>query len=354
MKKIFLLMICTALMLGAVSCEKENTNPDVPESATGVYVLNNGSFNQNNSSLYLYEPSTKLIAKNVFASRNGKKLGDTGQDILIYGGKMYITVKGSGVLFVTDTQGNILKEIVLSDYKEPGNLTSYNGKVYVSYFDGGVAQIDTVKFDTKTVKVGDNPEELKAANGKIYVANSGGMNYPVYGKTVSVIDAATMKVIKTLEVADNPRFVEVDGQGDIYVISSGNYGVVKPVLQRISSQTDLVQNIPLSFPPVWFAMGAEDKLYIIGGESDSDFHVQGKVYTFNTSTEKVDGAFVTDGTEVKSFHYLSADGVSGDVYVGSSDYVNNGDMYVFGKDGKLKDKFETGLNPIKCVFLRTK
>ncbi len=364
MRNFYFMLVCAAVVLSTVSCKKENPVQNVPEVTVGAYVLNNGKWKSNNSSLTYYNTDTKAATQNVFLSRNGKKLGDIAQDMLIYGGKMYITVANSGVLFVTDKQGTILKEIKSEDYKEPRYLTSYRGKVYATYYDGFLAQIDTATYAVKTVKVGLNPEGVKQANGKLYVANSGGANHPLYDKTVSVVDPAAMSVLKTLDVVINPNIVEVDNQGDVYVVSTGDYYMIPPALQRIDTKTDEVKAVELSvkddkgnsvtLPPVWMSMGAGNKLYIISGQNDENYKMQGKVYEFDTMTEKIEREFVKDGTVVKDLYYINADPVNGDVYVGSSDYVSNGDMYVFGTDGKLKNKFETGLNPIKVTFLTNK
>ena len=360
MKKIYFVLACAAALVGAVSCEKDK-NPELFEDTEGVYVLNNGSENYNNASLTFYGAMSQTVTQDLFLARNGKKLGDTAQDILIYGNKMYFTVYKSGIIFVTDKRGVIVKEITLNDYKSPRCLTSYNGNVYVSYYDGGLAQIDTVNFAVKTVPVGSNPEELEVANGKVYVANSGGMNFPVYGNTVSVVDIASFKVIKTLTVGANPCYMEPDKKGNIYLISLGDYSA--PVLQKIDPRTDAVEKLDLSYTnekgeqvpvnPNFISLGAGDRIYIMATVYDANFNGVTSYYIFNTLTDKVESKFVPN-TEVKKPYSLKANPESGDVYIGSSDYVSNGDMYVFGADGKLKHKFETGLNPIKVCFLTNK
>lgn len=362
MKKIYFLLAGAAAFLGAVSCEKEN--PVLPEDFKGMYILNNGKWQANNASLTNYNPETQKVTQDVFLFRNNKKLGDVAQDILLYGNKMYITVSNSGVVFVTDPQARILKEIKMAEYKEPRNVISYKGKVYMTYYNGYLAEIDTIDYAVRTVKVGISPEGLREANGKIYVANSGGANYPVYDNTISVVDPVAMEVVKTLEVQINPGIMAVDNQEDIYVISVGDYGAIPPVLQRIKTDTDQVEQVTLqakdgagqdvTLPPMWMTTGAGNKMYIVSGVNDAEGKVQGKIYTFNTATEKIEGEFVTDGTVIKDLHHFTADPVSGDLCVGSSDYLNNGDMYIFGANGKLKHKFETGLNPIRVCFLTNK
>ena len=76
---------------------------------------------------------------------------------------------------------------------------------------------------------------------------------------------------------------------------------------------------------------------------------------FDAVTETMGtNSFITDGTVVDKPYSLSADPLTGDIYVGTSDYTNNGDMYVFSAAGKLKNRFEVGLNPMGAYFLTNK
>ena len=42
---------------------------------------------------------------------------------------------------------------------------------------------------------------------------------------------------------------------------------------------------------------------------------------------------------------------NGDIYIGTSDYKTNGDIYRFDRNGKLIEKFSSGgINPNNAVF----
>ena len=60
--------------------------------------------------------------------------------------------------------------------------------------------------------------EMAVANGKLFVANSGGWGTD---KTVTVIDTKTLKVENTITVGDNPYDMDVDAQGNIIVLCKG-------------------------------------------------------------------------------------------------------------------------------------
>ena len=62
--------------------------------------------------------------------------------------------------------------------------------------------------------------------------------------------------------------------------------------------------------------------------------------------------FITDGTVVDNTYCLSVDPISGNLYIGTSDYVSTGDMYIFSPEGKLIDQLAlSGLNPMGAYFL---
>ena len=51
---------------------------------------------------------------------------------------------------------------------------------------------------------------------------------------------------------------------------------------------------------------------------------------------------------------MSSDPVTGNVYIGTSDYTNTGDMFIFSPEGKLIDQLAlSGLNPMGAYFLTT-
>src|SRR5574344_1191157 len=354
--KNYLLFALAALSILVVSsCNKENPTPE-PKITVGAFILNSVNYGSNDANLAFYDAQNKSVTYDVFKNINsGKKLGDTAQDMVIFGSKMYISVYNSQIIFVLDKNGKYIDEIVVkgpNSNLSPRYFTTYSDKLYVTYYEGYLGEIDTTSFEVKRVEVGPNPDQVVSSNNKLYVANSGGMSYPNYGKTVSVVNPSTMEVIKTLDVVDNPQYLEVDSQGDVYLISIGNYTEDAPAtLQKINTVTDVVTKVD-GISPTYMAMGNDDSLYLITSKYDEKWNVVNGYYVYDAITEKLGGNFITDGTNVPSAYYISTDPVSGDVYIGSSDYVSNGDMYIYTSKGVLVKKFDTGgLNPIGAFFL---
>ena len=108
MKKNLLWAAAFGLLMSAslVSCDDDDPvidNPDNPDdpntppteevvTTNGYYVLNSGKMGSNNASLSFYNTDTQEVTADVFMEKNERGLGDTANDMLIYGEKMYIAL----------------------------------------------------------------------------------------------------------------------------------------------------------------------------------------------------------------------------------------------------------------------
>ena len=72
-----------------------------------MYILSEGLFNQNNSSLARYSFNRQRCTNNYFSANNQRRLGDTANDIAIYGNKIYVVVNVSSTVEVIDFYGQI-------------------------------------------------------------------------------------------------------------------------------------------------------------------------------------------------------------------------------------------------------
>ncbi len=343
------MVIAIALL---TSCKKNDAIEEIPEIPTaerkGLYVLNEGLFNANNSSLTYYDFDTKQLIDNQFLTVNKRGLGDTGNDMKIYGSKMYIVVNVSSTLEIVNANTGVsIKKIDMKDNqvgRQPRYVVFNKNKAFVSSFDGTVAVLDTASLAVeKYIKVGRNPEQMAISNGKLYVANSGGLDYPNYDNTVSVIDLNSLAVVKTITVVENPRGVVADKYGDVYVMSTGNYGDVKSSLATIDSKTDVVKT------QVNFSGGSmvihDDFAYITASG--------GKLKVFNVKTEKMEKEnFITDDTKIMLMYGVTVDELTGEVFImDAKDYFSSGEVFCFDKDGKKKYSIKTGLLPNNVAFI---
>lgn len=321
-----------------------------------MLILSEGLFNLNNSTLALYDFEKQKLTTDFFLKKNKRGLGDTANSMIRYGNKIYIIVNVSSQIEVLDiTTGKVVKQIPMFDQqkiaRQPRYALAHNGKVYVTSFDGTLAKIDTTTLQIEDfAQCGRNPEGLCLANGKIYVANSGGLDFPNYDNTLSVIDVQQMKEIKKIPIAINPYKVYSDTEGDVYVSSRGNYGDKSYQFQRIDSQIDtVIQNF--AYLNVLNFTIKNDIAYLYS----YDFGTQSSwVKVFDCKTEKIiDENFIKDGVAIRTPYSIHTNPYNDNVYISDAlSYTVWGDLYCFDKKGKLQYKLtEVGLNPNTVIFL---
>jgi len=337
--------------------EKEIKLPEHPTTGK-MLVLSEGLMNLNNSTLAYYDFVEKELITDYFLQKNGRGLGDTANDMILYGSKIYIAVNVSSQVEVIDANtGSSVKRIPVFDENErarqPRYLTYKDGKVYLSCFDGNLVRIDTLSLEIDgMVKCGRNPEGLCIANEKIYVANSGGLDNPNYDNTVSVVDLKTFKELKKIRVAENPYKVFADSQGDVYVSSRGNYSTSQPYrFQRIDSYIDKVIQDFDGLNVLNFSIH-DDIIYMYSYDFNSD---NNWIKTFDCLSEKVIAEnFITDGTKVEKPYSVQVNPYDGNIYITStSDFSMTGDVLCFNPGGELQFSInDIGLNPNKIIFLK--
>jgi YVTN family beta-propeller protein len=176
--KLYQLFIASALVTILASCHKDKIAP-TPETPTaeraGIYILNQGGIGKNNSTLTYYDYTSKALTADQFTAANTVKLGDTGNDLGVYGAKMFIVVNNSNQVTVVNAKtAKLVKTITLN---QPRSIAFYKSNAFVTSYNGTVSVIDTSSLTiTKTITVGSDPEQMVVANGKLYVANSGGLD----------------------------------------------------------------------------------------------------------------------------------------------------------------------------------
>jgi DNA-binding beta-propeller fold protein YncE len=353
-KKLFYAALCCAVL--AAACEKDEPaqiEEKVPVAASEFYVLNEG-VNGQSSTLSYYSDADSTLRLDYFVLQNSRALGDGANDLKRYGSKLYCVLTTSSRVEVMDAKsGKSLRQIELKANdgapRQPRSIAFWQDKAYVCSWDNTVVRIDTASLNVEgEVTVGRNPDDICAAAGKLYVSNSGGLDYPNYDNTVSVVDIASFAELKKIAVGTNPYTLMPDLYGDVYVITRGNYGDEPYRLHRISTTNDeLVQTLDIT--ALSFTV-AGDYAYLYD-YSYSTFEAAVKV--LDTRTEQLTSEqFIADGTPVAIPNGIAADPVNGNVYIADAvDYSGNtGQLLCFSPQGALRWKMGVGITP-RCVVL---
>ena len=337
----------------------------------GFFLLNEGNMGSNKCTLDYYDYASGIYSKNIYAERNPgvvMELGDVGNDMAIYGGKLWIVVNCSNLVEVMDvTTARHIGQISIPNCRY---LAFKDGYAYVSSYAGPVevdpncrlgyvAKIDTTSLQvTDTCVVGYQPEEMVIAGNKLYVANSGGYRVPDYDHTVSVIDLNSFKEIKKIDVAPNLHRMELDADGNIWVSSRGDYYDIPTMTFIISTNMDcVIDQLDLLACTDMTLCG--DSLYVYSNN-----------WSYFTQTSDVNYAivdvknrrvvtrrFITDGTEqqFQNPYGLAVNPNTQEIFVTDArDYITPGKVYCFSPEGRLKWSANTGDIPSRIVFTRTR
>jgi len=322
----------------------------------GIFILCEGLFAQNNSTLAYYNFSTQTFTRDIFLSRNGRRLGDTANDMQRYGGKIYIVVDNSGTIEVVDAATGLSRQRILirderGRNRHPRYITFHGGKAYVASFDSTVSRIDTTTFEVEAVvRVGAYPDGICVANNKLYVSNSGDRNSGA-GSSVSVICIPTFTKIKEIPVAQNPYRIMADSRGNVFLASRGCFTGSGPfVFQRIDTQIDEVAEVFHDIEALNFTIH-NDTAYIYTYNFATQTH---SIIVFCCWTRQViDRNFVKDGTEIQTPYGIAVDPSNGDVFItDAGSFTSTGDVLAFSRDGILRFRIsDVGLNPNAILFV---
>jgi len=337
-----------AILLVLVGCKDPIVEPPVDPGDVledGMLVLCEGLFQHNNASVSWFG-FDGTQDNNFFQTRTNRELGDTGNDMKRYGGKIYIVVNVSSTIEVMDAFSfKPLQQINMQangQPKQPRSLAFANGKVYVTCFDGFVDVIDTSSLSvTQRIPVGANPEGLAVANNKLFVANSGGLNFPNVDSTVSVIDLSVNAEITRITVGNNPGGVFAAPTGEVYVIARGNYGSIPSRMKRIDAGTNqLVESY--SFDVSGMTGFGSTEMLVYNGSGISSFNYQ---------SHAINNANFVNLSGVQTLYNVSFNANKNAIYVmDAMQYTNLGFVRKFSTSGSAIESYPVGLNPSKILF----
>ncbi|MGM5630969.1 YncE family protein [Apibacter raozihei] len=347
--------------------DPENDRITTPEDidTDGLYILNEGNMGYNKASIDYFDYTKGTYSKNIYGKANPSvvgNLGDVGNDIQIYGSKLYAVINVSNYVEVMNAKNAThIAEIKIPNCRY---IIFDKGYAYISSYAGPVgmdpnaqlgyiAKVDTATFEIISKEtVGYQPEEMTIANNKLYVANSGGYRAPDYDHTVSVIDLSTFKEIKKIEVDINLWKIKKDKNNKLWVTSRGNYNDIPSKTFIIDPETDNVEK-KLDIPISDMAF-IDDKIYFFSYQ----WSTKDKIKTYgiiDINTQKIiSDQFIKNNVEsqITVPYGITINSDNGDIFItDAKNYVSPGTIYCFDKFGYLKWKAVTGDIPGHFAFL---
>lgn len=375
MKK-YLLGLAVLLMGTAVmtSCSDDNDGPEtyLQEYSTGAYVVNSGNMGTKiESSLTAIDYASSTATQNVFKAANGRSLGDTANDGIVYGNKIYLAVDQSNTIEVIDKKTKrSIKQIKTTDLLgnaegvEPRHIIADGGKVYFTTYGGYVAAVDTTSFALqKKWKVGSYPEGLVIAHGNIYVANS---NYAAGGGNISCINLSNDNVeTKNIEGVNNPTSIYY-ASNVLYVLDNPVYGPApdyaatgENALRAVSFAEGKSQKVADGNYAVCVTPGATTRMDVVCPY----FFVLNAPFGGTPSVSVLAAGSMQAQTMTLSEMPVSPCGIfvdplNGHIFVlsyrlgdkGYPDYSGNGYVVEYDRAGQKQHEYETGVGSCAMFF----
>ena len=379
-KILFLPLLCLAVLFACREIElvvptEYELLPGVPidpdARPAGMYLLNEANMGSNQSSIDYVDFRNAYYVRNIYAERNPevvKELGDVGNDIQIYGNKLYAVINCSHKVEVMDVR--TCKRIGQVDIPNCRYIRFAKGKAYVSAYVGPVAidpnaqlgavyEVDTASLAvTRKVTVGYQPDELEVLGEYLYVTNSGGYRAPDYDSTVSVVEIYGMKQIQKIPVGINLHRIRKDCYGKLWVTSRGDYNTIPSRLyvldRKDKNSKEMVVKDTLDIPcSEMYIQG--DSLYFYSVEWNKQTERNTVTYgIIDVRTDQlVTDHFITDGTEqdIVIPYGICVHPTTGDVYVtDAKNYVSSGVLHCYDRHGKKKWSVRTGDIPAHMAF----
>ena len=379
-KILFLPLLCLTVLFACREIElvvptEYELLPGVPidpdARPAGMYLLNEANMGSNKSSIDYVDFRNAYYVRNIYAERNPevvKELGDVGNDIQIYGNKLYAVINCSHKVEVMDVR--TCKRIGQVDIPNCRYIRFAKGKAYVSAYVGPVAidpnaqlgavyEVDTASLAvTRKVTVGYQPDELEVLGEYLYVANSGGYRAPDYDSTVSVVEIYGMKQIQKIPVGINLHRIRKDRYGKLWVTSRGDYNTIPSRLyvldRKDKNSKEMVVKDTLDIPcSEMYIQG--DSLYFYSVEWNKQTERNTVTYCIIDvrTGQLVTDHFITDGTEqdIVIPYGICVHPTTGDIYVtDAKNYVSSGVLHCYDRHGKKKWSVRTGDIPAHMAF----
>jgi YVTN family beta-propeller protein len=346
--------VCVSALL-FTACKREDETPDdqppvVEDFATGAYVVNEGSFLQNNASITHISPSG-TVTNDVYYAANGVELGDVLQSFTIIGDRGFAVLNNSQKVEVVDlkTMENVG---TISGLSYPRYMVSAGtNKAYLTNgsFSGTLEVLNTQTLEvTSSIAVGTGPNQLLAVNDEVWVCNEGGFGLD---STISVVNTSTNTVVDIIEAEYRPSDIVKDALGNVWVLCAGetyydlNWSVSghsPAYLIRFDAETHaFMGGIQVG------VLGDHPRQLEVSPDGTILYYENNGIYKYDLLNGDMPGNLIVNAARSG----LSVHPSTGNVWCASiSDFTNPSSVYEYSASGSLLKTYAAGIAASGVVF----
>jgi DNA-binding beta-propeller fold protein YncE len=311
--------------------------PEGFQPGEGVFITNEGQFLVGNASVSYYRFATGEVEQELFQSHNGRPLGDVLQSLYLADSVIWLVVNNS----------ERLEEVDAASWQSLGSITGLPtpryflpvraGTAYVTeLFADAVTIVDTETFIiTGTIPLPGWTEELLIHQSLVWITNR-------RTDQLYVLDPISDTVIDSVAVGFNSNALQLDAEGMLWVLCSGNPDTDEPGgLYRVDPASRQVVRSLL------FAdnnMGQWPRL-AMNAARDTLYYLKEDVFRLPVAAMSAPGTpFIPSGG--RTLYALGIDPRNSEVYVGDAlDFQQRGQVYIYRPDGQERVQFSAGVIP---------
>lgn len=342
-------------------CNNDEGVPVLPETGTdalayenGILMLNEGNFGSGNASVTFISNDLAEIQNDIFGTVNEVDAwGDTAQSMAFDGDLAYIVVNGSQKVEVVNryTFESIatIGGLDQPDFLNPRYMAIANGRGYVTNWGDGTDPNDdfvsVVNLENNTVEtkisLAEGPERLLVRGNMIYVALVGGFNF---NNSLAVIDATSNTVTTSIIVADGPNSLQLDADGNLWVLSGGSPSYTENETAGQLDKIDTSNNTVTES----FTFGPTEHPGFLSYEDGTLYYdLAGNIFKMDVSDTTL--PLQAEFTETNFYDMTVHDGK---LYgTDAKDFASNGSLEIYDlTDNSLLDSKEVGINPGAVYF----
>lgn len=345
MKKLFKIALLVLLIAGCSEEPVETVFFDL-DTQNGVFIASEGNFMYGNAALSFYNPPKKTVTNQLFYARNNAPLGDVVQSLALFGDSLFIVVNNSGKIYVADSE-TVEYLGAVSGLTSPRHIHFVSEeKAYISdLYANSITIFNPATLEVASeIKLGDHNSEQMVQVGKyVFVSSWADDEY------VLIIDTEKDELTGKIKVPFQPKDLEVDKNGKIWVLSEGVYEntgekELLPALTRIDPETFTIEQI-YRFPAESQPASLE-----INASKDTLFYILNGIYKMAVDERYLpDSVFIPAGN--KLFYNLAVDPDNNEIYVADAiDYSQDAIIYRYSQSNDVIDSFKVGINPSYFLF----
>jgi len=332
---------CFIILLIFISCEKPPGSLQsivIPANQQGgVFILNEGGFNNGNASLSFYDYSSKTLTDDVFSLSNKRNLGDVLQSMIIYNGSAFLVVNNSKKIEIIDPI-TFLSKGTITGFNSPRYMVVLNSsKAYVSdLYESAVSVVDLNSNSvSKKINCPAGTEQMLFVNDKVYVSN-------VNQNCVYVIDGSSDVVMDSIHLSFGSNSLVLDQNNKIWVLCSGDQTHSKfGGIYRINPANDSIEfSINNIYPAGIFGAfklcinGTKDRLYWLNSDIQS-------MSIYDTLISQI--PFVKSVSN--TFYGIGVDSLAGEIYVSDAmNFAQKSNVIRYNTSGNILGVFKSGIN----------